>query len=152
MKRFATWNENKIAPIAGATAILCLAALWFSGNGSFVADDLTHILNAEYLQHLPSLAEIWKGLGRGTYDWGYRPIVSLSYYLEGKIGLAEPFPMRVVNLCIHLANGLLLFLIVRQERKSAPQDSWPALLAVALFVFHPVSAKHATINVDLADT
>lgn len=94
--------------------LLTIAAYGPSLSGWFVYED--------YVQPDPS------GPVRAAVRWTY----ALTHAVAGD----GPFPARVVNLGIHLLNGLLLWLVGRSVLTSAA-----ALLAVGVFLLHPLQTE-----------
>ena len=42
-----------------------------------------------------------------------RPVSLMSFTLDGQNWPTDPYPFRITNLLLHLANGLLIFLLAR---------------------------------------
>lgn len=77
----------------------------------------------------------------GTSGPTGRPLSLLTFLLDANDWPADAFPFKRTNLIIHLLNGLLLGVLIRQllaflnyERERA---SWIALSSVALWLLHP---------------
>ncbi|MEM9365525.1 MAG: tetratricopeptide repeat protein [Planctomycetota bacterium] len=92
-------------PAAVGTALI-LAAVWLlvwqgSLDGVFHFDDYGNVVDNERIRSLWPLDPFLKN---------NRPIGLYSFALNWHFGQDEPFPYHVVNLAIHVANGLLLFI------------------------------------------
>jgi protein O-mannosyl-transferase len=124
-----------------AVAALCAAAVlpYLSAlPGGFVFDDqsivakhpavtgpfsLSHVLSARLLAGQPQA--LW------------RPLTTLSYALDWRIGSGSPLWFHVVNILLHAANTLLLAWIVRRLFRSETL----ALVAGLLFAVHPIHTE-----------
>jgi hypothetical protein len=105
-----------------------LGLLFLSLSVPFYYDDFTHILNAEFLRHLPQSADDWR-------NWAYRPVLSALYAIEIGFGGPSASAMRLVNGLIHLANCFLLWRLLR----SRVQISQSVLvLLISIVLFHPI--------------
>ena len=81
-----------------------------------------------------------------------RSLVLLSFWINYKIGGSLPLSYHIVNLSIHLLNGMLVFGITRlllktpalkKEAPSLPRNLL-ALAAALLFICHPVQTQAVT--------
>ena len=131
---------------AVATAAAYLPGLW----GPFVFDDKPNLLANPFI-HLNSLD--WSSLRDAALSNQSgifrRPIASLSFALNYFFaGGFSSFPFKLVNLAIHLVNGLLVFLLARRicarlgrsamdERAGSVSDT-TALVITALWMLHPL--------------
>ncbi len=76
----------------------------------------------------------------GSGEFLYRPVSTLSYFIDFSIWKLNPFGFHLTNLFLHIINVILLFfLIILITRSQAI-----ALLASLLFAIHPVNAE--TVN------
>lgn len=70
-----------------------------------------------------------------------RPIAALSFLINDNAWPANPYSFKLTNVLIHLLNGVLVFVFLRQLAKLSPQLPqhiiWP-LLAMAAWLFHPI--------------
>lgn len=133
-----------ITALAGLTFCLCL----FHG---FVGDDEVMLVRNQFYRSLQNLPLLFSDqyisdsreyfLNAGTYNSSgavsYRPVNSLSYFLDRAVWDLNPFGYHLHNWLLHLANTALVFLlawsILRQHRVAA----W----AAALFGTHPIAAE-----------
>lgn len=93
-----------------------LAAYWPSLHGGFVFDDYPNIVD-NLAVHMTALD--WPALKRAALaspsDLLVRPMAMLTFGLDWYFGNgADPFRMKLENLCIHLLNGVLLFSALRR--------------------------------------
>jgi hypothetical protein len=117
----------------GLFCILFLTALAYlnSFSGAFQFDDYTVIVGNAGVH---SFSAWLNDLGNGI-----RPLLKLTYLLNWVPGAGRA-GFHAVNLLIHLANTLLLYLIVRKHAG----DAVPALLAAGIFGLHPLQTEAVT--------
>jgi len=96
-----------------AASALAVIAYWPSMHGGYVFDDFINIvLNTNV--HIQSLD--WESLHNATMGQpsaANRPLAMMSFAIDWYFGGGDPLRMKVVNLIIHLINGLLLFGVLR---------------------------------------
>jgi len=123
------------ALVALLAAVLHLRTLGFE----FVFDDLHLIVNNSFLREawspLTAFAHhFWHGTPFGAAY--YRPIVTSSLALNGRLLGWGPAGFHLINVLLHAANAALLLRLAR--RLGAPL--WAATCAAALFALHPAAA------------
>ncbi len=121
---------------AAAAAALVLAAvlLYWPARTWFQGDDFLAVTYAHRLSHvLHDFAGPQYGLTGHTLFW--RPLVTLSFWVEGFLFGGNPLGYHLDNALVHGLNTLLLFLILGKFLGR----SW-ALAAAALWAFHPAQA------------
>ncbi|MCA9403352.1 MAG: hypothetical protein KC897_06185 [Candidatus Omnitrophica bacterium] len=130
--------------LAGLTFCLCL----FNG---FVGDDEVMIVNNEFYRSLDNLPLLISDryisdsrdyfLNSGTYNSSgavsYRPVNSLSYFLDRALWDLNPSGYHLHNWLLHLANTALVFLLAWMVLRQPQAAAW----AAALFGTHPVAAE-----------
>ncbi|MBT0895210.1 glycosyltransferase family 39 protein [Geobacter hydrogenophilus] len=86
-------------------------------------------------------ATLWELLKPG-WSFYYRPMVHLSYYLDGVLwGMEESF-LHLENILIHTANVVLVFLILRRNLCTpACRNSELPLMLSLLFALHPINTE-----------
>ncbi|MBI1289533.1 MAG: tetratricopeptide repeat protein [Flavobacteriales bacterium] len=123
---------------AVALILVCTIAAMFPTllNGWTSWDDKVYVLDNALIQHLSwaNLKAIFTTLEvNGTYS----PLVLLSwaanYWIEGN----SPFGYHLLNLLLHAANAVLVFLFVRRLSESLTV----ATLAALLFGIHPMNVE-----------
>ncbi len=67
----------------------------------------------------------------------WHPLTSLSHMLDCQLFGLNPFWHHLTNLFFHVANALLLFLIL----KSITAAVWPSLFVAAVFALHPLNVE-----------
>lgn len=129
-----------------AAGLLVLLALYFWGvqsalTGPFVFDDYPNLENLQLLNNGFNSTSLGRYLAAFIGSPG-RPIAALSFLINDYAWPSDPFGFKYTNLMIHLLNGVLLFGLLRQLAKSAPEilpqsPLWP-LLAMTAWLFHPL--------------
>ncbi len=108
------WSPFRTIAFLGLALALTAAVYLPSLHGIFVFDDYPNIVDNPPV-HLTSLD--WNSLRDAALASPakdlVRPLAMLSFALDWYLGSGSAHEMRVVNLLIHLANGILLFLLVR---------------------------------------
>ena len=119
-------------------------------SGGFALDDYTNIVQNAAV-HVGSLS--WDALSRAAFSFQagptMRPISMLSFALNSYLFGSDAEPFKVVNLAIHLLNGLLVFILLLQilqayRRHLAPsmpeqRVEWLALVVGGLWLLHPLN-------------
>ena len=72
---------------------------------------------------------------KGTGSVAYRPVLSLTYFIDSWLWGKNPFGYHAHNLFYHIANTLLVYLIASQIFPAG------ALLTAVLFSLHPVQTE-----------
>lgn len=147
--KFFTKNGARAAIIL----IVTLTSVVYANSlkNSFVGDDFTVLVDNDFVKswknfpaifsrtYLTSVSEI-EYLGKrniGSGELSYRPVVTISYFIDYSLWRLNPFGYHLSNLLLHIFNAILLYifvdLIVRNKKT--------ALLASLLFALHPVNAE-----------
>jgi tetratricopeptide (TPR) repeat protein len=109
-------------------------------------DDYTHLFDNPHLSSLAGLGALWSG----PYFNLYIPITYSVWWLVTMIaGLrGHAWVFHSINLTVHLANALLVFLLVRsllRIRRSSQEadagDDTVALISALVFALHPVQVE-----------
>jgi len=111
-----------------ACLLLYLPALW----GVFVFDDYPWIVHNT-------------GLDVAAFDfWQRRPVTLLTFAANLYVAGPNPAAFHVVNIALHLANGVLVYILIG---RMVPRSlTFPAIaaLGVAVFLLHPAQAGAVT--------
>lgn len=94
-------------------------------------DDESYVSENVLLRNAAGLGGIWNPAARGQPQ--FYPLLFTTYWLEYQTWGARPAGYHVMNLVLHLANVVLVILLVRRLGTSA----WTALGAAAIFALHP---------------
>ena len=130
-----------VAAIVFITIIAYLPAM----QGGFIWDDDQYVSENLLLQNVSGIGKIW-ALGRMatldhrthlvSYTPQYYPLVFSTFWLESRLwGNQNPTGFHVVNVLLHIANALLLWLICHRLG-----FAW-GFFAGAIFALHPVEVE-----------
>jgi protein O-mannosyl-transferase len=140
---------------AAILVIACAAILVYANSiaGQFVFDDTVIIQGNKSIQALDPahLKEIFGGhYWKAVESQGglYRPIVMLSYALNYALGTENPVGYHLINVLIHAANGIVLFLVL--ELLFARRAF--SFLSAMLFVLHPIRTEGVASIVGRAES
>jgi len=105
-------------------------------NQFIVFDDLSYIVKNPQIQ---------RGLTWSTVKWSFttfregnwHPLTWLSHALDYQLFRLNPAGHHYTNLLLHVANAVLLFLLLRRATGAAR----PSLLVAALFALHPINVE-----------
>lgn len=84
-----------------------------------------------------SLKTLFTGAG-GDY---FRPITILSYYLDLKVGHADPLFSHLFNVGLHMINASLVFKLTRTYLISVTNSRLPSLAASLIFGLAPINTE-----------
>ena len=121
-------------------------------SGNFVLDDYNVIINNSFVKnwrnfplifsrgYLTSFEDI--GVNQGTYGIGsgettYRPVATVSYFINYTIFGLRPWGYRLTNLSLHIINAVLAYLLLNLLLGNRRLS----FFAAALFGIHPVNAE-----------
>jgi protein O-mannosyl-transferase len=71
----------------------------------------------------------------------FRPVTFITFALDWQIGGGRPFLFHLVNLLLHAAVTLLLYLLLRTILRSSPGGNAVALASALLFAVHPIHTE-----------
>lgn len=103
------------AVIAAAFVLLAVLLVYLPGlSGGYVFDDFPNLVNNDQTE-LDDLSadQLWRGAMASDAGPLKRPIVMLSLSIERYLFGLDPWPMKLVNLVIHISNAFLLFVLSR---------------------------------------
>ncbi len=120
--------------LAGVLIIIgaCFAAYIPAIKGGFVWDDDVYITDNPLLKANDGLYRIWLSTDSPSQ---YFPLAYTTFWFECRLWGFNPAGYHTVNVAIHIANALLLWLALR--RLSIP-GAW---FASAVFALHPVQVE-----------
>jgi Flp pilus assembly protein TadD len=128
--------------------VLAVAALYAqTAHFEFLSLDDSNIL---LQRQMVRQGLTWAGLGWAfttvVPDWN--PMTWLSHMLAFSLFAADPGPHHLINVALHAANAVLLFLALRALTGAL----WPSALVAALFAVHPLRAESVAWVVERKDT
>ncbi|MES2536567.1 MAG: hypothetical protein V4632_11915 [Pseudomonadota bacterium] len=126
--------------------LLTAAAYWTGLAGGFTFDDKPNIVDNPVLRLFDgSLSSLIAASTGGSASPLGRPVsmatFAVNLYFHGTL----PFYFKLVNLLIHLANGVLVFVLVRQlwphllRQPAGNKTSAAALWITAVWLLHPIN-------------
>jgi len=130
-------SANKKWLIAFALIALTATAYWEIRDHSFVSydDDVYVVANAQVQRGLS-----WQGLGwafTATSAANWHPLTWLSHMLDVQLFGLNPAGHHIMSLLIHIANVLVLYLLL----EAVTGALWPSALVAALFAVHPINVE-----------
>jgi protein O-mannosyl-transferase len=119
---------------------LLLAIVVFAyGNtlvNAFTMDDIVlYVVRNPQVTH-PSLRALFT-----PHNTAFRPVTFSTFALDWKIGNGRPFGFHVVNLVLHAAVTLLLYLLLQTALQSLQHGKAVAFAAALLFAVHPIHTE-----------
>jgi len=118
----------------GLLVLLALAAFAGVLRNGFVYDDLLIIHgNPFFTTRQDPRALLSPDYFTVSRQGSYRPMVTLTYMIDGALWGGGPFGFHLTNLLLHAANVLLLFELARRFGAR----TWGAFLGALLFAVHP---------------
>ncbi len=131
-------GKKKSLLLALLLLALCLLAYIQAPTGRYVYDDIHVIEENLNIEDWMSLSRLVTSRYGPTFgEMSYRPLVSLSYFIDSIAFQKDPFFSRLFNILLHYANGLLLYLLWRKLL----HDRALAFVAVAFFLVHPIASE-----------
>ncbi len=114
-----------------------LAVFWQVSNHEFVNfDDPYYVVNNPHVQAgITSESVVWAFTSYFASLW--MPLSWLSFMLDFELYGLNPGGYHVTNLFLHLANTLLLFLVL----KKTTEEVWQSAFVAALFALHPLHVE-----------
>ena len=123
--------------VCGLLALSTLAVFWpVAGCGFLNYDDPTYFWDNDHvLGGLKGSGIVWAFRSFAGSNW--HPLTWLSHMLDVELFGRAPTGPHCVNLALHVANTLLLFLLLRRMTGA----HWRSALVAALFALHPLHVE-----------
>jgi tetratricopeptide (TPR) repeat protein len=125
MPRRAHWAA--VVALVGLT----IAAYQPSLRNGFIWDDDDHFVKNPAMSAPDGLRKIWSSLAVSRYY----PLTLTTFWVQRRLWGLNPMPYHAVNIALHAANAMLLFLLLRRL------DVRGAWVAAALWAMHPVNVE-----------
>jgi len=124
--------------VAALLILLTIIAFWPLKHNGFINsfDDNTYVTKNLFVQGGLSLRGLTYAFTT-TQAANWHPLTWLSLMLDYQLFGLNPKGYHATNLFFHLANVLLLFLILENMTKAL----WPSALTAALFALHPLHVE-----------
>jgi protein O-mannosyl-transferase len=125
-----------------AAMVLTVLAYLPSLQGPFLWDDLSEIRDNPAIR---TLLPPWRPMLEGG-ELPHRPLPYFTFALNYAVHGLEPTGYHVVNIAIHLANGLLVWWIVRESLRrqgtlTADRADVAAVATAAVWLVHPLATQ-----------
>jgi tetratricopeptide (TPR) repeat protein len=118
-------------------AILTLGAFGrVSGNDFINYDDRAYVVRNPGVQGGLGFQELWWALTT-TSCANWHPLTWISFQLDHALFGLHAWGYHVTNLVLHVANVLLLFLVLCRMTRA----TWPSALVAGLFAVHPLHVE-----------
>lgn len=157
VKKETVSQPSTIGPVKGKRIlpwhlilVVVLVSLGVYGTAlfnDFVYDDILQIVNNNWIKDIRYAPEIFTantwGFSHGGSNY-YRPLLLTGYMLEYYIFGLNPWGFHLVNILLHTAVSVLVFLIVfslPRERVGVPGNHWFPFIAALLFAAHPIHTE-----------
>jgi len=115
-------------------------------NGPFLLDDT----------YLPFMLPGWDNAPLWQWLAGVRPLLMFSYWLNFQLGQHDPNSYHVLNVILHLLNGVLVFAILSRILARVESQLWRrrvlAAFGAALFLFHPLQTESVAYVASRSET
>ena len=131
--------SNPALGLAGISLFVFTIYATSLGN-PFQYDDAHSIVDNRHIQSLANIPSFFADPTMFSEDAAsamYRPLILVSYGLNHALGGYEPEGYHLVNLFVHLANLVLVYVLVRLLGRSSIQ----AFVAAAVFGVHPINSE-----------
>ncbi len=129
--------------------VAACAVYWNALSCGFVFDDVSAIKENKDLRPRTPLKDLFRNDFWGTpmvaerSHKSYRPLTVLSFRFNFALGQLNPVGYHLVNILLHGVVTVLFFRLVRRHLVS-PGDKETAVVAAALFAWHPVHVEAVT--------
>jgi protein O-mannosyl-transferase len=122
-----------------AALLLAVAMLVYGGSllNDFAQDDELYVVHNQTVTS-PSITGLF---GPNKVTNVFRPVTFSTFALNWAAGGAQPFGYHLVNLLLHAAVTLLLYLLLQALLEPEPQARTVAFAAAFLFAVHPIHTE-----------
>lgn len=125
-----------IAILALCLGVGTLAVYWRVLRCDFVKyDDATYTGHPLVQQGITEQGIVWAFTGIHASNW--HPLTTISHMLDSQLFGLGPVGPHAINILLHTANTVLLFLILHRMTKSI----WRSAFVAALFALHPLHVE-----------
>src|SRR5579859_8056616 len=137
MNRIKLSDHQLFAAITLALGLITLALYWPLWYHDFInADDTAYITENPHVNSGLSRANVqWAFITTEQANW--HPLTWMSHMLDCQWFGLQPGAHHMVNVLFHIANTLLLFLLL----KDATGAFWRSAIVAALFAWHPMHVE-----------
>ena len=130
-------ENKKVLIICVLLALACLLTFWRVNLSDFVSyDDTAYVTENSHIQSGLTLKGIeWAFTTGHASNW--HPLTWLSHMLDVQLFGLNPGWHHFINLLFHIANTVLLFLVLHRATKAL----WQSAFVAALFALHPLHVE-----------
>ena len=130
-------NRNRSVLICLALAIVTIAVFYQVHSYEYVNyDDPLYVSENLNIKTGITLQSV-KWAFTSFYAGNWHPLTWLSHMLDWQLFGPAPAGHHITNLIFHIANTLLLFIVLKRMTKAL----WPSAFVAALFAFHPLHVE-----------
>jgi protein O-mannosyl-transferase len=138
-------SENRIESVftlshSWRVALLVFVSLLAYANSllnSFTMDDNLYVLTNPMVTHFS-----WPAIFQVTsYNNVFRPLTFASFALNWALGANHPFGYHLLNLLLHVAVVVLLYLVLQKLLIAYPEGALVSFVAALLFAVHPIHTE-----------
>ena len=132
-------GQNKLLKFIVCLFLAAITAIAFAGvahNGFFTLDDSDYVVANPAVQHGFTWATI-KWAFSTVHSSNWHPVTWLSHTLDCQLFGLNPAGPHLMNLAFHIANVILLFLLM----DSLTAMLWPSAFVALLFAIHPMHVE-----------
>jgi Flp pilus assembly protein TadD len=128
--------NRRLLPALLLAALVVLIYAQAGGHDFLVCDDDRYVYdNARVRGGLTADGVAWAFSSTETYNW--HPLTWISHMADVSLFGLAPGPHHLVNVFLHAANAILLFLLLARLTGA----SWRSFFAAALFAVHPLHVE-----------
>ena len=138
-------NNGLKIKLAGLFFCALTAVIYWPGlHGGFLFDDFGSLPSLGAFGPVTHWDVFWRYITSGIADPTGRPLAMLSFLIDAHNWPAAPFSFKLTNLILHIANGILLMLLLKQlgrvalTHASATRIELAAVLGGTLWMLHPM--------------
>ena len=130
-------STRDTALVCLALALVTLISFWgVFGNGFIYTDDAAYITNNPVVQAGFTRSALAWAFNIG-YTGNWHPLTWMSHMLDCRLFGLNPVGPHAVNLLLHIASTILLFLILARMTGSL----WKSAFVAAVFAIHPLRVE-----------
>jgi|GEM_PF-2992444 len=120
--------------------IIGFMSYWTALKGDFLSDDYVHVYFMQKMDNdievlLKNFYSNWLDIPTTAF---YRPLISVTLYIDHLIWGWNPFGYHLTNIIFHLFNGVLAFLIASNFHKNFNSNIILIFLISTLFIVYPL--------------
>ncbi len=129
-------RRNSVVIFLFSIAIFCVYLPVFQNGFIVNFDDHAYVIgNPSVKEGLTYGGAVWAFTAVHSYNW--HPMTWLSHMLDVQLFGLNPWGHHLVNVLFHVANSLLLFVILRKLTAAL----WRSLFVAAIFALHPLHVE-----------